>query len=157
MCNTYRFQSIQNNCKDFDKCWHWNHRIDEETSTYNETTKWTYQRKKLFWPQTRWGYSIVMLSWTNKISVTAESCHTHNFISCENNNSWQTPKPTLYTTPVTPPNTPSKPVIHNILTKRPLSDTEKGNMKKIQKDVVIYNFHDKIDDSQLLASELNST
>ena len=23
----------------------------------------------------------------NKISVTDESCHTHNFISCENNNS----------------------------------------------------------------------
>ena len=69
----------------------------------------------------------------------------------------KTPKPTLYTTPITPPNTPSKPVIHNILSKRPLSDTEKGNMKKIWKDVVIYNFHDEIDDSQLLASELNST
>ena len=69
----------------------------------------------------------------------------------------KTPKPTLYTTPVTPPNTPSKPVICNILSKRPLSDTEKGNMKKIWKDVAIYNFHDEIDDSQLLASELNST
>ena len=23
----------------------------------------------------------------NKISVTAKSCHTHNFITCENNNS----------------------------------------------------------------------
>ena len=69
----------------------------------------------------------------------------------------KTPKRTLYTTPVTPPNTPSKPIIHHILSKRPVSDTEKGNMKKIQKDVVVHNFHDEIYDSQLLASELNST
>ena len=27
----------------------------------------------------------------------------------------KTPNTTLYTTPVTPPNTPSKPIIHNIL------------------------------------------
>ena len=69
----------------------------------------------------------------------------------------KTPKPTLYTTPVAPPNTPSKPMIHHILSKRPLSDTKKVNMKKIWKDVVTYNFDDEIDDSQLLASELNST
>ena len=65
----------------------------------------------------------------------------------------KTPKPTLYKTPVTP----SKPIIQHILSKRPLTDTEKGNMPKIWKDVVIYNFHDKIDDSQLLTSEMNST
>ena len=64
---------------------------------------------------------------------------------------------TLYTTPVTPPSPLSKPVICNILTKRPLSDTEKANMKRIQKNVVMYNFHDEIDDSQLLTAELNST
>ena len=69
----------------------------------------------------------------------------------------KTPKLTLYTTPVTPPNTPSKSIICNILSKRPVSDTEKANMKRIWKDVVIFNFHDEIDDSQLLASELNST
>ena len=67
----------------------------------------------------------------------------------------KTPKPTLYTMPVTPFNTPSKPIIHNILSKRPGSDTERANMKRIQKDVVTFNFHDEIDDSQLLASELN--
>ena len=55
----------------------------------------------------------------------------------------KTPNTTLYTTPVTPPSTPAKPVICNILTKRPLSDTEKANMKKIWKNVVIYNFHDE--------------
>ena len=59
----------------------------------------------------------------------------------------KTPNATLYTTPVTPPSTPSKP----------LSDAKKGNMKKIWKNVVIYNFHDEIDDSQLLTAELNST
>ena len=45
------------------------------------------------------------------------------------------PNTTLYTTPVTPPNTPSKPMIHNILSKRPLCDIGKVNMKRIQKDV----------------------
>ena len=69
----------------------------------------------------------------------------------------KTPNTTLYTTPVTPPSTPSKQVICNILMKRPLSGTEKANMKRIWKDVVIYNFHDQIDDSQLLTAELNST
>ena len=69
----------------------------------------------------------------------------------------KTPKPTLYTTPVTPPNTPSKPIMQHILSKRPLTDTKKENMPKIQKEVVIYDFHDEIDDSQLLTSELNST
>ena len=63
----------------------------------------------------------------------------------------------IYTTPVTPPNIPSTPIIHHILSKRPLTDTEKGYMQKFWKDVVIYDFHDEIDDSQLLASELNST
>ena len=43
----------------------------------------------------------------------------------------KTPNTTLYTTPVTPPNTSSKPVIHNILSKRPLCDTEEANMKRI--------------------------
>ena len=46
----------------------------------------------------------------------------------------------LYTTPVTPPNTSSKPIIHTILSKRPLSDTEKANMKRIWKDVVTFDF-----------------
>ena len=69
----------------------------------------------------------------------------------------KTPNTTLYTTPVTPPSTPSKPVICNILTKRPLSDTEKVNMMRIWKNVVTYKFHDEIDDSQLLTAELNST
>ena len=43
----------------------------------------------------------------------------------------QTPNTTLNTVPITPPNTPSKPIIRNILSKRPLSDTEKANVKGI--------------------------
>ena len=69
----------------------------------------------------------------------------------------KTPNTTLYTAPVIPPSTPSKPVICNILMKRPVSDTDKANMKRIWKNVVIYNFHDEIDDSQLLTAGLNST
>ena len=69
----------------------------------------------------------------------------------------KTPNTTLYTTPVTPPNTPSKPFIHNILTKRPLGDIEKAYVKRIWKDVVAFNLHDEIDDSQLLTAEFNST
>ena len=67
----------------------------------------------------------------------------------------KSPNTTLYTTPVTPPNTPSKPVINNILSKRPLSDTEKANMKRIWKDIVTYNFYDDIDNNQFLTAELN--
>ena len=69
----------------------------------------------------------------------------------------KTPNTTLHTTPVTPPNSPSKPIICNILSKRLLGDTEKANMKRIQKDVVSFNFHDEIDDSELLKVELNSS
>ena len=67
----------------------------------------------------------------------------------------KTPNTTLHTTPVTPPNTPSKRVIHNILLKRPVSDTKKANMKKIWKDVATFNFNDEIDDSELLKAKLN--
>ena len=41
------------------------------------------------------------------------------------------------------------------MSKRPLSDTEKANVTRIQKYVVTYNFHDETDDSQLLTAALN--
>ena len=69
----------------------------------------------------------------------------------------KTQKSTLYTTPVTPPSTPSKPVVCNILTKRPLSETEKANMKGVWKNVFMFNFHNEIGASQLLTAELHST
>ena len=67
----------------------------------------------------------------------------------------KTPNMILHTVPITPPNTPSKPIIHSIMSKRPCSDTEQGNFKRIRKDVVTYNFHDEIDDAQLLTADLN--
>ena len=44
-----------------------------------------------------------------------------------------------------------------MLTKSPLCDTEKCNVKRIWIDVVAFIFHDEIDDRQLLTAELNST
>ena len=57
---------------------------------------------------------------------------------------------------ITTVNKAPKPAQH-ILSKRPLTDTEKGNMPKNLEDVVIYDFHDELDDSKILTSELNST
>ena len=62
---------------------------------------------------------------------------------------------TLHRVPITPPNTPSKPIMHDIMSKRPFSNTEQANLKRIRKDVVTYNFHDEIDDAQLLTADLN--
>ena len=65
----------------------------------------------------------------------------------------KTPNMTLHTVPITPPNTPSKATLHNILSKRPVSNTQQANCKRIRKDTVLYNFHDEIDDAQLLTAD----
>ena len=133
MCNTYRFYSIQNHCKEFDKCWNWNHRIDEEVSTYNETTKWTYQRKK--WIDLKLDEAIAKQCYLEKTKyqllpkVVIPTISSHVKIITVD----KTPKPTLYTTPVTPPNTPSKPIIHHILSKRPLRTLRKLIWRKFGK------------------------
>ena len=114
------------------------------------------KEKKVNWPQTRWGYSKTMLSW-KKNQLLPEVVIPTMTSDVKITKFDKTPNTTLYTTPMTPPSTPSKPVICNIQTKRPLSDAEKANMKKIWENVVIYNFHDVIDDSQLLTAELNWT
>ena len=41
------------------------------------------------------------------------------------------------------------------MSKRPFSDTEQADFKRILKQVVTYNFHDEIDDAQLLTANLN--
>ena len=41
------------------------------------------------------------------------------------------------------------------MSKGPFSNTEKANFKRIRKDVVTYNFHNEIDDAQLLTADLN--
>ena len=67
----------------------------------------------------------------------------------------KTPNMTLHTVPITPPNTPSKLIIHNIMSKRPFNDPEQANFNRIRNQVVTYTFHDEIDDAQLLTADLN--
>ena len=55
-----------------------------------------------------------------------------------------------HTVPMTPPNTPSKATLHNIITKTPLSTTPRSKFARISKQEVIYNFHNEIDDAELM-------
>ena len=68
----------------------------------------------------------------------------------------KTPNMTSHTVPITPPNTPSKPIIYNTMSKRSASNTDQVNFKRIRKQVVMYNFHDEIDGAQLLTADFNS-
>ena len=60
------------------------------------------------------------------------------------------PNTIQHTVPITPLNTPSKATSHNIITKTPASTTLKSNFQRISKQVVMYNFHNEIDDAELL-------
>ena len=51
---------------------------------------------------------------------------------------------------MTPPNIPSKASLYNIITKTPVSTTLKSNFQRMSKQVVMYNFHNEIDDAELL-------
>ena len=55
-----------------------------------------------------------------------------------------------HTVPMTPPNTPSKATLQNIITKTPLSTTPRSKFLIISKQEVIYNFHNEIDDAELV-------
>ena len=55
-----------------------------------------------------------------------------------------------HTVPMTPCNTPSKATLHNIITKTPLSTTPRSKFARIGKQEVIYNFHNEIDDAELM-------
>ena len=57
------------------------------------------------------------------------------------------PNTIQHTVPMTPPNTPSKATLHNIITETPVSTTLKSNFQRISKQVVMYNFHNEIDDA----------
>ena len=61
------------------------------------------------------------------------------------------PNTTLHTVPITPPNTPSKATLQPIINKRPVSNTQQANFKRIR--TVLYNLHDEIDDAQLLTAD----
>ena len=88
-----------------------------------------------------------MLSWKNKYQLLPKVVIPTIASNVKITKVDKTPNTTPYTTPVTPPNTPSKPIIHNILSKRPLSDAEKANHKRIWRDVVTFYVLDEIDDS----------
>ena len=67
----------------------------------------------------------------------------------------KTSNTTLHTVPITPPNTPSKATLQQIMHKRPVSNTQQAHFKRIRKYTVLYNFHDEIDDAQLLTADCN--
>ena len=54
---------------------------------------------------------------------------------------------------MTPLNKPSKATLHNIISKRPVSTTQQGNFQRIRKQVVMYKFHNEIDDAELLIAD----
>ena len=60
------------------------------------------------------------------------------------------PNTIQHTVPMTPPNTPPKATLQNIITKKPVSTTPKSNFQRISKQEVMYNFHNEIDDAELL-------
>ena len=63
------------------------------------------------------------------------------------------PNTIQHTVPMTPLNTPSKAALHNIITKTPVSTTQKGNFKRLSKHVVMYIFHNELDDAELLKAD----
>ena len=67
----------------------------------------------------------------------------------------KSPNTILHTVPITPPNTPSKATLHSIISKRPVSNTQYSNLKRMRKQVVVHKFHDEIDDAELLTADCN--
>ena len=58
-----------------------------------------------------------------------------------------------HTVPLTSPNTTSKAALHNIITKTPVSTTQKGNFQRMSKQVVMYKFHNEIHDAEVLKAD----
>ena len=67
----------------------------------------------------------------------------------------KTPNTILHTVPITPLNTSSKATLYNIISKRPVSNTQQGNFRRMRKQVVMYKLHDKIDDAEVLTADCN--
>ena len=61
----------------------------------------------------------------------------------------------LHTTPITPPNTPSKETLQKTINKRPLTNTQQPHCKRMIKDTFLYNFNEEIDDTTLLNADCN--
>ena len=60
------------------------------------------------------------------------------------------PNTIQHTVPMTQPTTPSKATLHNIITKTSVSTTPKSKFVRSSKQEVIYNFHNEIDDAELM-------
>ena len=60
------------------------------------------------------------------------------------------PNTIQHTVPMTPPTTPSKATLHNIMTKAPVSTTPNSKFVRSRKQEVVYNFHNEIDDAELM-------
>ena len=60
------------------------------------------------------------------------------------------PNTIQHTVPMTPPTTPSKATLHNIITKTPVRTTPKSKFARSSKQEVTYNFHNEIDDAELM-------
>ena len=155
MCNTYRFQSVQNHWKE-------SHNVQIEiTEMMKRPQHITKLQSELIQ-----GKKFIDLKLDKAIT---EHCYLEKtkyqlvpqviiptiVSNVKLTKVDKTPNSTLNTTPITPPNTSLNSIICNILSKRPLSDTKEVNVNRVLKDVVAFNFHDEIDDSQLLTAELN--
>ena len=62
----------------------------------------------------------------------------------------KSPNTIQHTIPMTPPTTQLKATRPNIITNTPLSITQRSKFPRISKQEVICNFHNKIDDTELL-------
>ena len=63
----------------------------------------------------------------------------------------KTQNTSIHTIPITPPNTPSKAILQQMINKRPVTNTQQDHFKRI-KDTFLYNFNEEIDDAQLLTA-----
>ena len=122
----------------------------KKVSTYHKASKWTNSRKKVDSSQARWSYSKALLPQKSKYELLPQvvtpkipshmKCRKLDII----------PNTIQHTVPMTPPNTPSKATLHNIITKTPVSTMQKSNFQRMSKQVVMYKFHNEIDDAELL-------
>ena len=67
----------------------------------------------------------------------------------------KTQNTSIHTIPITPPNTPSKATLQQMINKRPVTNTQQAHFKRIRKDTFLYNFNEEIDDAQLLTADCN--
>ena len=113
-------------------------------------SEWTNSRKKVDWLQTRWSYRkhcyLKKLKYELLPQVVIPTIPSHMKSRKLDN----IPNTIQHTVPMTPPNTPSKATLHNIITKTPVSTTPRSKFPRISKQEVMYNFHNEIDDAELL-------